>query len=204
MMVTQMLRSVALAATVVVTAVGFSTTVHAAPYTSAGTCLVTDVTPNAGSCFGTVLPTPVNDSASLLNNNTFGSDAGLFGRTNWAQLAKFDTPGGGSNTNGLSLSGNNWSFAGSLLYDAVAIVLKQSNTFSAYLFVGGLASSGTWSTPGFGQQSGGLSHMSIYTSGDRIVPPPPPPPVVPLPAAGFLMLGALGGLAALRRRCKAV
>lgn len=35
-------------------------------------------------------------------------------------------------------------------------------------------------------------------------PPPPPPPPVPLPAAGFLMIGALGGLAALRRRRRAV
>ena len=32
------------------------------------------------------------------------------------------------------------------------------------------------------------------------LPPPPPPPPVPLPAAGGLLLGALGGLAALRRR----
>ncbi|MFN3936953.1 MAG: VPLPA-CTERM sorting domain-containing protein [Gemmobacter sp.] len=33
-------------------------------------------------------------------------------------------------------------------------------------------------------------------------PPPPPPSAIPLPAGGLLLIGALGGLAALRRRRK--
>lgn len=33
-----------------------------------------------------------------------------------------------------------------------------------------------------------------------VLVPPPPPPVVPLPAAGVLLLGALGGLGLMRRR----
>jgi hypothetical protein len=43
-----------------------------------------------------------------------------------------------------------------------------------------------------GQKGGGLSHTASTS-----VPP------VPVPAAGFLMIGALGGLAALRRRTRA-
>ncbi len=51
--------------------------------------------------------------------------------------------------------------------------------------------------------------FSTFGGGNRIVrvqgfnvppPPPPPPGAVPLPAAGWLMLAALGGLGALRRR----
>ena len=39
-----------------------------------------------------------------------------------------------------------------------------------------------------------VSHVSIYDTGT--------PPEVPLPAAGFLLLGGLGGLAMMRRRAK--
>lgn len=174
---------------------GIATSASAATYNSTGTCLVTDVSPTASACFGTVLPIPANDSASLLNSHTFGTDTGLFNLTNWSFLAKYENPDGGAETNGLTVSGNTWSFAGSLFYEAVAIILKQGNTFSAYLFDGGLASTGTWSTPGFGQGAGGLSHMSIYTSGNPTSP-------IPLPAAGWLMLAGLGGLVAVRRRRK--
>ncbi|WP_246831265.1 VPLPA-CTERM sorting domain-containing protein [Pseudotabrizicola formosa] len=43
-----------------------------------------------------------------------------------------------------------------------------------------------------------LSKSVITTDG--AAPPPPDPGVVPLPAAGWLMLAGLGGLAAVRRR----
>jgi hypothetical protein len=33
--------------------------------------------------------------------------------------------------------------------------------------------------------------------------PPPPPNVVPLPAAGWMLLAGLGGIAAMKRRRKA-
>ena len=40
---------------------------------------------------------------------------------------------------------------------------------------------------------------SVITT-DGATPPPPPPGVIPLPAAGWMMIAGLGGLAALRRR----
>jgi hypothetical protein len=48
-------------------------------------------------------------------------------------------------------------------------------------------------TPGDGGQQGGLSHITFF---DSTTP-------VPLPAAGWLMIAGIGGIAALRRRRKA-
>jgi hypothetical protein len=38
-----------------------------------------------------------------------------------------------------------------------------------------------------------ISHISVFTAGDQ-------PGVVPLPAAGWLLLAGVGGLAAMRRK----
>lgn len=48
-----------------------------------------------------------------------------------------------------------------------------------------------------------ITRTSTPPPGDPPPPPPPPPPAVPLPAAGWLMIGAIAGLAALRRRRRA-
>lgn len=65
---------------------------------------------------------------------------------------------------------------------------------------------GTFSTDAFSILSGGdnapgLSNAVLFKR-DGDLPPPPPPPYIPLPAAGWMMLAGLGGLAALRRRRK--
>ena len=63
--------------------------------------------------------------------------------------------------------------------------------------------SGLWTTNDLvngGDNQPGLSHLSLYVSGKAVTPPPPPPAAVPLPAAGFMLLAAMGGLGFLRRR----
>ncbi len=80
------------------------------------------------------------------------------------------------------------------------LVLKAGNTNSGggwvvYDIFG--LTEGDWNTC---DEEGGLdckdlSHISFYNTGT--------PPVVPLPAAGWLMIAGLGGLAALKRRKKA-
>lgn len=52
-----------------------------------------------------------------------------------------------------------------------------------------------------GSSTGSSIAVSVFTYSITL-PPPPPPPVgaVPLPAGAFLLVGALAGIAALRRR----
>lgn len=58
-------------------------------------------------------------------------------------------------------------------------------------------SSGEWLSPSNnGNDGGDISHLTFY-NGDEEVPP------VPLPAAGWMLLAGVGGLAAMRRRRKA-
>lgn len=187
----------------------FAGTASAAVYTSSGTCTVSQVQglgTNANACFGTVLPVPVNDANTNLNTNTFSgsavpgqSDPGLFGYEDWTSLGKVDESGGVpfSGTNGnvkmtwdgviSGVAHGTWEILnpGSVSAARIAVVLKQSNTFAAFLFDPALAS-GTWTTAAFGGQSGSISHLSIYSSGTGTV--------IPLPAALPLFLAGLAGL----------
>jgi hypothetical protein len=176
---------------------------NAAIYTSTDSCAVGDMSAAADQCFGSVLPTPVNDSESFLNGNTFGGLTGLFGHTDWDFLAKQDTPGGLTGDDiGLSVTpsggaaSGTWSVnAGALdTFDHVVFVLKSGNTFAAYLYEPGSAagSSGSWTTAALGDKN--LSHFSVYTSGVR---------EVPVPAAAWLFGSGLIGLAGFKRRQKA-
>ena len=180
----------------------------AAIYTSSGSCLAGDMSATADQCFGSVLPIPVIESESLLNNNTFGGLTGLFGHTDWDFLAKEDTPGGLSGTD-ISLSvtpsggaaSGSWSVNANALdtFARIVLILKAGNTFSSYLYEpgSGAGDSGTWTTSALGDKN--LSHFSIYTSGVSPVPGPSP---VPVPAAVWLFGTALIGFIGMSRRTK--
>ena len=168
-----------------------------------------------------------NDTLNPLQVNT---DA-MFGYTDWMYDAKDNNVDGvddGTNSLSLSLTGGTlaggadgagtgdlgglWSIISNAfdLYDDIMIVFKSAsaeiidpNMYVAYLLTDG-TTSGAYQSPFINTKNGNLvdiSHVSIYYRGDGDDGTPP----VPLPAAGFLLLGAMGGLgvAGWRRRRKA-
>ncbi|MBT8460370.1 MAG: VPLPA-CTERM sorting domain-containing protein, partial [Boseongicola sp.] len=97
---------------------------------------------------------------------------------------------------------NNFGFGDFSSYDVVAFVFKQTNALAIFGYEGGEAP-GTYSLASLFKNDAeinDLSHISVYgynCEGDGC---DDPGTVIPLPAAGWLLLGGLGGLAALRRR----
>jgi len=175
----------------------------AAIYTSNNSCLVGDMSAAADQCFGSTLPTPINDSESLLNSNTFGGLTGLFGHTDWDFLAKDDKDSGvvsgtdiglDVDPDGGTANSGTWSVNSGALdtFARVVLILKAGNTFSSYLYEpgSGAGNSGSWATSALDDKD--LSHLSIYTS----VSP------VPVPAAVWLFGTALIGFIGMSRRTK--
>jgi hypothetical protein len=56
---------------------------------------------------------------------------------------------------------------------------------------------------GIGSATAATTQTSVFTYQITGLTPPPPPPAVPLPATGVLLVGAVAGLGALRRRAQA-
>lgn len=80
--------------------------------------------------------------------------------------------------------------------------VKAANSF--ILFDGANLAAGSWSTSGIlnnGGKQPTVSHISYWKT-DQGTPPDnqDPPSSVPLPAAGWLLLAGIGGMAAMRRR----
>ena len=147
--------------------------------------------------------------SSACNGVFAGNDSnqnldGIFGLTGWNELLKVDASSGVESGSGITLtvtsnideSAGTWavnSFAG---FENVMFVLKGGNTFSAFLMNTSILS-GNWNNESIFDRNGnnpGLSHFTVYASGT--------PAVIPLPAAGLLLISALGGLAAMRRMRK--
>lgn len=82
-------------------------------------------------------------------------------------------------------------------YSSLIIALKLGNSRDPGWAAFQVSSAGVFNFLVDPKQGGGLSHVNVY--GVEDVAPAP----VPLPASALLLLGGVGGLAALRRRKKA-
>ena len=193
-------------------------------------CDLGDVTMDGASaeqCFGKTTNSN-NDNLADFNNDEFVAEEpidspgmGLFGYQDWAFLAKDEDTGptgsisldvdDGEGGSAWSANAGDWTSGDLSLFDHVVVVVKTSNSWAAYLFTGdAIADFGTWTTAAFPTNNEGsraLSHLSLYGGcsdpdgcdggGDN------PNGEIPLPAAGWMLLAGVGGLAAMRRRKKA-
>lgn len=168
--------------------------------------VTTDVSPTS-SCFG-IEGLSDGDAAKLADLNALNINGTTGG---WTSLGKFENTGSNAN---YSLDDSvvdnlqgKWEIfnAATSVYGEFMMVFKSgqdANTDPA-AFVGYIlsAASGDWLSPLLVQSGNNagdrrtLSNVELFARGD--------PSVIPLPAAGWLLLGGLGGLAALRRRRKA-
>lgn len=151
-----------------------------------------------------------NDSGANvdLNNPANFGNAALFGSTDWSLDTRinvsevqdgffFDAPSPDGILNAMldadALSGT-WSVDSWAGIGQAMLVLKGGNGFAAYLLDLTAGLTGGWNTQaltvGRNDNQPALSHVSLYTT----------PAPIPLPAAGFLLLGALGGLGVMARR----
>jgi len=129
----------------------------------------------------------------------------LFGETGWSELEKVDASSGSSG--GLTVTTTDgtigtWAYSGDTsAFGGMIAILKGGPTFSAYLLdLEVVPLAGDWNTSGILKGNGGAGpELSNFTLWTRPGGGPDTPPV-PLPAAGWMLLAGVGGLAAWGRR----
>ncbi len=139
-------------------------------------------------CFGPVAGNDVGDKGTLLENL----------ESNWGDLGDWAILGKSDSSDAISADPDPegmWSVVFDEAVSIFAVSIKSSNEYSAYLF--DLSPDSLLSGMGFFAvyDDQALSHMTIAYVPGTVDP-------IPLPAAGWLLLGGLGGLAAMKRRRK--
>lgn len=145
-----------------------------------------DVTPDADECFGlsTGNAQNVDANADQFVYSDTTTVTGLFGITNWTEFQSepdFEDILDDAKTGFFDIIANS--------YATVAVLLKSGDEFAAYKFDDGFSGRLDFATA----NDKGLSNYVVLGTGTS---------VVPLPAAGWLLLGGIGGIAALKRRKK--
>lgn len=143
-------------------------------------------------------------------NNSNDDLDGLFGVADWGDEFKIDAPFGSvsfadttltviNSSPGFNGDEDLWSLTGKGDYESLMFVLKGGPSYSAYSMDVNVLFGG-WDRfsmlKGNGDRGPELSHWSVYVSGNG----DPTMASVPLPAAGIMLLMALGGLGAARLR----
>ena len=184
----------------------------ALPVTAEATTCTTAGATVSTSCIGAI---PGNDQdttvGSNVNVNAYDPDGsgplpagGLFGISTWDEVARVNEPDESDGIltvdynipDGSNLTAGTWSVTSWTGVASAMLVVKASNEFIAYLLDITAGTSGTWSTAGLTNKNGNLqdvSHITLYTT----------PAAIPLPAAGWALLMALGGLGLAARRRRA-
>lgn len=193
-----------LLATIGISALTVSSLIISAPAKAftlfgSGTCSTSQLT-TSFACDGAIEGNDQennNNGGNTAVNNVFDSGQGLFGVTNWMQLAR---PDSGQSDNGLTISDpgttGSWSYNNTFSnYGTVMAVLKGGTEFSAFLLNKNFTA-GTWDTSSLennGGQIPDLSHFTLYTSTNVITPPPTDVPE-PLTILGTGLALGFGGL----------
>lgn len=166
---------------------------------------------DADACAGAYVGNDTGASSTFLADLNAGTIFAGFGSATlgsmWSLLGKSDDGNASVQiTSGAGTSTGKWS-ANPVKTNTV-VTIKAGNCFSAFLFspLTSTSVSGEWNTSDTGITVGGkgsagtcdgknvpdISHLSVFVA-DSLVP-------APLPAAGWLLLASVGGLAAWRRK----